>query len=78
MEAAIASHPSGSRAESESRGLQEWKESDINMIVDNATLRLANTLTTKHQKYQNEYAALPQVANVRFVVAIAPFDQPLF
>jgi len=52
--------------------------SQLNMaeIVDYATIRLANTLTAKYKKYQNEYSSLSHVNNLPFIIAIAPFEQP--
>jgi len=51
---------------------------DLNMIVNIATIRLANALISKYKKYKNNYFNLEQVKNQPFVIAIAPFEQPFF
>lgn len=45
-------------------------------IVAEATIRLANALTSKHKKYVDEYAALAWVRRLPFVLAVAPFTGP--
>ena len=47
-------------------------------IVNMATIRLANAITSKFAHYQRVYASLGHVAERPFVLAIAPFDQPWF
>jgi len=47
-------------------------------LVDQATVRLANSLTGKHRKYREQYANLPHVNGKPFVLALAPFEQPFF
>ncbi len=43
-----------------------------------STLRLSNSLKSKHDKFIQKYTKLPHVQNIPFIVAIAPFDQPNF
>lgn len=77
IEASIASSAAGS--------LNEWEANhnpdtintiNKDKIVDVATIRLANTLTTKYTKYINDYSTLRHVQGKPFIIAIAPFEQP--
>jgi len=43
-----------------------------------AIIRLANALLYKVRKYEKTYRALPHVPRKPFVIAVAPFEQPLF
>ena len=47
-------------------------------LVDQATVRLANTVTGKHRKYVELYKNLGHVQGRPFVLALAPFEQPFF
>jgi hypothetical protein len=47
-------------------------------LVDQATVRLANTLTSKHRVFVERYSKLAQVQGKPFILAIAPFEQPFF
>jgi hypothetical protein len=47
-------------------------------LIDQASIRLANTIVSKHRKYRNSYDNLRHVKGLPFVLAIAPFDQPFF
>jgi hypothetical protein len=51
---------------------------DRSAVVDEATIRLANAVSSKHQKYVRRYAQLPHVQRRPFVLAVAPFEQPHF
>lgn len=51
---------------------------DKDKIVDFATIRLANTLTTKYKKFEDSYSNLSHVIGKPFIIAIAPFEQPFF
>lgn len=42
-----------------------------------ASLRICNSFTSKVKRYRDYYAALPQVSDRPFVIAIAAFDRPL-
>jgi hypothetical protein len=46
-------------------------------IVDKATIRLANSFISKFKKYNATYSKLRHVNTLPFIIAIAPFDQPL-
>lgn len=53
--------------------IQDWS---LDKIVDNATLRLANSFVSKSNKYLKSYKELEHVKGKPFVIAIAPFDSP--
>lgn len=55
---------------------ETFKKVDKEKVVDFATIRLSNTLTTKYKKFLNDYSGLAQVKNKPFIIAIAPFEQP--
>ena len=77
IEAAIASNAKDQPSEWE-RKISDIKNLKRKRIVDEATIRLANTLVAKHQKFVSEYHELPHVKGKPFVLAIAPFEQPHF
>ncbi len=52
------------------------KTMDRESLIDFATIRLSNTLTSKYKKLMNNYSKLDQVKDKPFVIAIAPFEQP--
>ncbi|HEY6898958.1 MAG TPA: hypothetical protein VI279_16985 [Rhodocyclaceae bacterium] len=58
--------------------MDQLKELDRYDIVDSATVRLAGTLRSKHQKFLDSYSELDHVKDRPFILAIAPFDQPFF
>lgn len=53
-------------------------ELDLKLVAQVATIRLANALVSKYEKYQKSYVNLAHVKGLPFVVAIAPFEQPFF
>ncbi len=57
------------------KGLHSLKREPL---VDQATIRLSNSISAKYEKYRNQYAKLPHVQGRPFVLAIAPFEQPFF
>ncbi len=77
IEAAIASNAADEPGEW-MRDMERLKSLDRDCVVDEATIRLANTLTAKHEKYRSSYELLPHVRGRPFVLAIAPFEQPYF
>ncbi len=74
IEAAIASNAQG--AEPEHARLGKMPPSDLNAFNFQTMIRLSNSLTYKHSKYLNSYAALDHVKDRAFVVAVTNFDQP--
>ncbi len=52
------------------------KTLNLESLLTQATIRLANTVSSKFQKYQKGYGRLAHVKNRPFVLAIAPFEQP--
>jgi hypothetical protein len=49
---------------------------DLNVFTGEAIVRLSNSFSAKLAKFRDSYSALPYVAGVPFVLAIAPFDRP--
>src|SRR6185369_12988615 len=47
-------------------------------VAYEASLRLANSLVSKHTHYTNHYGMLKHVAGKPFVLAVAPFEEPNF
>jgi hypothetical protein len=41
-----------------------------------SALRLCNSISAKHKKYQTRYSTLPQSKDVPFVIAVTSFDRP--
>ena len=77
VEAAVTSHPKdGIPAHRGDLLLTDLRDRTEDQIVEHATLRHCSTLQKKHEKYLNDYQALPGVSGRPFVLAIAPFDQP--
>jgi hypothetical protein len=78
LEATTANHAQGSSPEwsATPEGLIELDNRAG--IVDEATIRLANAVSSKHQKFVARYAQLPHVQGLPFVLAVAPFEQPHF
>lgn len=78
VEATIANHPNTGTPEWERHySAEEIAKWPINRILDNATLRLANSFISKSRKY-NDYNKLEYVKGKPYVIAISPFDQPFF
>ena len=72
-EAVVTSHAAGHRPE------WDWvlgRPMDAEELVRTASIRLSNSITSKHTKYVDEYAKLRHVAGKPFMVCVAPFDQP--
>jgi hypothetical protein len=81
MEAATAQAPEGGTPEWQTP-LEDFWGSLHSLsrapLVDQATVRLANTLTSKHRGYLERYSKLAHVQGKPFILAIAPFEQPFF
>jgi hypothetical protein len=77
IEASIARNAPNQSAEWE-KDISKLKSLKRDKIVNEATIRLANTLVGKHKKFLSTYAGMPHVKNRPFVIAIAPFEQPNF
>lgn len=74
IEATIASNAQG--AEPEFVRLGKTPPSDLNTFNLQTIVRLSNSLTAKHRKYVESYAALDHVKDRAYVVAVTNFDQP--
>ncbi|AXX94981.1 hypothetical protein [Arcobacter ellisii] len=68
--------------------IPEWEKEELKNRYDNylstmndknmySIIRLANSFLSKYNKYKDSYHKLEQVKNKPFVLAIAPFEQPL-
>src|SRR5882724_758422 len=77
IEAAIASHALGALAEWEGQNASERKEITRDSVIAATIPRIANALGSKHKRFTEGYAQLEHVQGRPFVVAIAPFDQPM-
>ena len=78
-EATIASHPAGFIPEWERAMTAEALASvDPAAIVELATIRLANAISSKSRKFVEQYAKLDHVVGRPFVLCVAPFEQPGF
>lgn len=77
VEATTAQNAKGKIAEWEG-SIQHTLHPNIKGILQEATIRLANALTAKYQKYQDSYRKLSHVKNQPFLIAIAPYEQPAF
>ena len=75
IEATIANNADGRRPEWD-QTIEELMNLYIKGIVDEATIRIANAVASKHKKHQSRYSKLTHVANKPFVIAIAAFEQP--
>ena len=79
VEAVTASAPNGYRPEWEAKlDRNALKEFDAQKVVTLATIRLSNSIASKHQKYLKSYQHLEHVKDKPFVLAVAPFEQPFF
>ncbi|MBL8891562.1 MAG: hypothetical protein JNL67_16400 [Planctomycetaceae bacterium] len=65
--------------------LPEWspldldnRPRDLNEFNRLAMIRLLNSISEKSKKYTQSYQKMPHVADKPFVLALAPFDRPLF
>jgi len=81
VEAVTAQAASGTPNEWEMRLKTFWGDLhslSLAPLVDQATIRLANAISGKHEKFRAQYASLQHVAGKPFVLAVAPFEQPFF
>lgn len=59
----------------------EWIRRDLkenNDFLNFSCVRLLNAIQSKHQKFSRSYSKLDHVKGKPFVIALAPFEQPLF
>jgi hypothetical protein len=80
IEAVTANHARGERGEwqRDENLWEELKSADVSHIVDVATIRLASSMASKHKKFRESYSSLNHVSRHPFVLAVAPFEQPMF
>ena len=77
-EATIASHPEGAQPEWIREYPAQLTPQALNEIVQLATIRIANAIQSKHQKFCAEYSRLEHVKGKPFILCLAPFEQPFF
>lgn len=76
-EATITNNPSGFVGEHEADFNEIPKTADeFEKILYLASTRIANSFTSKHNRYDEYYQKLDHVIDKPFVVCIAPFEQP--
>jgi len=79
VEAAIASNAEGAIPEWEGRLSKEVLENlERDRAIREATIRLANALSSKYDKYKTKYSKLAHVRAKPFFIAVSAFDQPYF
>ncbi len=80
IEAATANHAADEPPEwlKDIHALTSRDPVNLHHLVQVASLRLTNALTSKHKKYLESYTSLSHVVGRPFVIAVAPFEQPLF
>jgi hypothetical protein len=81
IECVVAEHAQGKKAEHdlsiESR-LQNLEGPRREDIAYEASIRLANSISSKYAHYTSHYKKLKHVADKPFVLAVAPFEEPNF
>ena len=77
IEAVTANSAAGGVLESDA-DFAKLKSHDLETLLNNSTIRLANAVSSKFQKYQKRYGTLAHVSDRPFVLAVAPFEQPFF
>ncbi|GIN38474.1 hypothetical protein [Heyndrickxia oleronia] len=78
IEATIASHPFNGQPEWIKNIDEDMKKWTTDKVIDNATIRLANSFISKSRYYQSSYSKLDYTKDLPYVIAIAPFDSPYF
>lgn len=74
IEATVASNAKNTEPEHTQFG--KSPPNDLNAFNLQTIIRLSNSLTAKHRKYAESYAALEHVKDRAYVVAVTNFDQP--
>lgn len=78
VEAVTANEADGAEPEWGRKPLDLLEKGDFWPLNRVAIIRLSNALLSKVRKYERTYRALPHVPRKPFVIAVAPFEQPLF
>lgn len=73
IEAVTANHAANSSPEWTSEELRS--DSDF---LNFSCVRILNAIDSKHKKFLNSYSLLEHVEGKPFIVAVAPFEQPMF
>ena len=77
IEAVIASHAEGTTPEWDGESKMKAEDTDRQKIIETAVPRLANALVSKVKLYRDKYSKLEHVKKRPFIIAVAPFEQPL-
>lgn len=78
-EATTAQHPMGFVPEWEREiSAEAIQRADSSLIVELATIRLANAIDNKQKMYAKSYSSMSHVRKKPFVIAVAPYEQPYF
>lgn len=80
VEATISSNAQNEIPEWEKKLLEEKYDNYLTTMNDKnmySIIRLANSFLSKYTKYKSSYYKLEHVKNKPFILAIAPFEQPL-
>jgi hypothetical protein len=77
VEATIANN-ANNELEEFNKDIEKYDHSKLSEMLDSATLRIANSLSSKYTKFKKKYKDLSHVKNKPFILALAPFDQPFF
>jgi hypothetical protein len=77
IEAVIASHAEGTTPEWDREAKVKAEETERQTIIERAIPRLANAVASKVKLYRDKYSQLEHVKKRPFVIAVAPFEQPL-
>ncbi|WP_035237455.1 hypothetical protein [Desulfobacter vibrioformis] len=77
IEATTASAALGKTPEWEKK-LEEGVPKRFKKMNIESMVRLANSISSKHEKYNKSYKKLEHVKGKPFVIAVAPFEQPYF
>lgn len=75
-EAVIADNPMDGTPEWGVRFDDRLWQQDRETLLDLASLRLAQAITSKHRKWLDAYSELPQCKERPYLICIAPFEQP--
>lgn len=78
VEAVTANSARGKPSEWERTAETLKTKPDLNALNREAIIRLSNAILNKAKRYKEHYSKFPHVTQKPFVLAIAPFEQPLF
>ena len=77
IEATITNSAQEETTEWDKDALKERIEKSQDEFMNYASIRILNAISSKHKKYLQDYSKLEHVKGNPFIIAIAPFEQPL-